>query len=445
MEILHFLAGEISMSLRFDNRVAVITGAGGALGRAYALAFASRGASVVVNDLGLQNGVSTAALAVVEEIKKAGGKAIANFDSVENGEGIIKAAVDAFGRVDIVINNAGILRDTSFRKMNKDQWDMIRKIHLDGAYSVTKAAWNLMLDQGFGRIINTASSSGLYGNFGQVNYSMAKMGLVGFSTALGKEGQSKNVFCNVICPVAGSAMTKTVFPPDLVEALKPEYVAPLVLYLCHESSPVNGGIFEVGGGWVSQARVQRTKGALFPLNQPFTPEAVASKWTEISTFDADAVAAKGGNEAFSSIMANLATAAAPMEEKKIEKKADSKLAAFKSAPLFEQLHELLQGDGKSKLGKVKGVFAIELTAGDAKATWTIDLKNNFTCLPQQPEGKADVTLTLTDDNFNKLINQKATAQTLFMQGALKLKGNMAMAMSFETVLKALDVKPRASM
>jgi NAD(P)-dependent dehydrogenase (short-subunit alcohol dehydrogenase family) len=301
-----------SKELRFDGKVVIVTGAGGALGRSYAVLFASRGASVVVNDLGnRETKTSPAAIAVVDEIKAAGGTAVADFNSVENGEAILQTALDAFGRVDIIINNAGILRDTSFRKMTRDQWDMIRRIHLDGAYSLTRAAWPLFLKQNFGRIVNTASSSGLYGNFGQVNYSMAKMGLVGFTTALAKEGAKKNVFANVIAPVAGSAMTKTVFPPELVEQLKPEYVAPLVVYLCHPDSGVNGQIFEVGGGWIAQARVQRTAGALFPLNRPFTPETVGNRWSEVTTFDENAQAATSGGEAFANIMGNLETAQLP--------------------------------------------------------------------------------------------------------------------------------------
>jgi NAD(P)-dependent dehydrogenase (short-subunit alcohol dehydrogenase family) len=174
----------MSGNLRFDNKVAIVTGAGAGLGRAYALLLASRGAKVVVNDLGASvsgEGASKAADVVVNEIKKAGGVAVANYDSVEFGDKIVKTAVDAFGTVDIVINNAGILRDVSFLKMSDADWDLIMKVHLKGSYSVARAAWNIMREKGFGRIINTGSSSGLYGSFGQVNYSAAKMAMHGFS------------------------------------------------------------------------------------------------------------------------------------------------------------------------------------------------------------------------------------------------------------------------
>lgn len=173
------------MTLRFDGKVAIVTGAGAGLGRAYALLLGSRGAKVVVNDLGAsvkgEGGNSKAADVVVDEIKKAGGVAVANYDSVEFGDKIVKTALDAFGTVDIVINNAGILRDVSFLKMTDQDWDLIMQVHLKGSYSVTRAAWNIMREKGYGRVINTGSSSGLYGSFGQVNYSAAKMAMHGLS------------------------------------------------------------------------------------------------------------------------------------------------------------------------------------------------------------------------------------------------------------------------
>jgi NAD(P)-dependent dehydrogenase (short-subunit alcohol dehydrogenase family) len=301
----------MAKNLDFAGKVAIVTGAGGALGRAYALLFASRGASVVVNDLGISMGgndaSSSPAQLVVDEIKKAGGKAIANFNSVQEGDKIVQAAIDAFGRIDIVINNAGILRDVSFAKMTDEQWKIIHEVHMYGAYKVTRAAWPYMLKQGYGRIIMTSSGAGLYGNFGQANYSAAKIGLVGFANALAKEGAKKNIFVNTIAPLAGSRMTETVMPPDLVEALKPSYVAPLVAYLCHSSSTTNGGVFEVGGGWIASLRWQRTAGASFPLNKPFTPECVAEKWGDITSF-ADPTYPTSANDAFGPVMANLESA-----------------------------------------------------------------------------------------------------------------------------------------
>ncbi|MCA9695495.1 MAG: SDR family oxidoreductase, partial [Myxococcales bacterium] len=225
--------------LRFDNQVAIITGAGNGLGRAHALLLASRGAKVIVNDLGGDTSgggkSSAAADKVVAEIKEAGGEAAASYDSVEDGDKIVQAALDHFGRVDIIVNNAGILRDVSFHKMTAQDWDLVYRVHVLGSMRVTHAAWPHMRDQEYGRVIMTSSAAGLYGNFGQANYSMAKMGLAGLGLTLAAEGRKRNIHVNVIAPVAGSRMTETIFPKELVDALKPEYVSPLVAYLCHES------------------------------------------------------------------------------------------------------------------------------------------------------------------------------------------------------------------
>jgi len=183
----------MSNTLRFDGKVAIVTGAGNGLGRSHALLLASRGAKVVVNDLGTSvsgsGSSSKAADKVVQEIKNAGGVAVANYDSVEDGEKIVQTAIDNFGRIDILVNNAGILRDTSFVKMTDNDWDLVYRVHLRGAYKITKAAWNKMREQNYGRIIMTTSAAGIYGNVGQANYSSAKLGLVGFAKALSIEGK----------------------------------------------------------------------------------------------------------------------------------------------------------------------------------------------------------------------------------------------------------------
>ncbi|XP_054630216.1 peroxisomal multifunctional enzyme type 2 [Dunckerocampus dactyliophorus] len=277
------------MSLSFEGRVVLVTGAGGGLGKEYALAFAERGASVVVNDLGADTkggGKSSAAAdKVVEEIKAKGGKAVANYDSVEDGEKLIQAALDAFGRIDVVVNNAGILRDRSFARTSDLDWDLIHRVHLRGSFLVTRAAWNHMKKQKFGRIIMTASAAGIYGNFGQANYSAAKLGLLGLSNTLAIEGSKYNIHCNTIAPVAGSRLTESVMPPDLVAALKPEYVAPMVLWLCHEQCQENGGLFEVGAGWIGKLRWERTQGCITrQKNQPMTPEAVRDQWDKVCDF-----------------------------------------------------------------------------------------------------------------------------------------------------------------
>ncbi|MBN1210482.1 MAG: SDR family NAD(P)-dependent oxidoreductase [Myxococcaceae bacterium] len=275
--------------LRFDGRVAIVTGAGQGLGRSHALLLASRGARVVVNDLGgaASGGgkSSEAADKVVAEIKAAGGEAVANYDSVEDGGKIVQAALDHFKRVDIVINNAGILRDTTFHKMSEQDWELIYRVHVLGAFRVTHAAWPHMRDAGYGRVLFTSSAAGLYGNFGQANYSTAKLGLVGLARTLALEGVKKNVLVNVIAPIAGSRLTETILPKEVTEALRPEYVSPLVAVLCHEECQENGGVFEVGGGFMSKLRWQRTEGARFKLGRHITPELVHSHWERITDFE----------------------------------------------------------------------------------------------------------------------------------------------------------------
>ncbi len=278
----------MSKELRFDGKVAIITGAGGGLGRSHALLLASRGAQVVVNDLGGsfsgEGKSSSAADKVVDEIKAAGGTAVANYDSVEDGDKIVKTAIDAFGRLDIVVNNAGILRDVSFQKMTQQDWDLIYKVHVLGAFRVTYAAWPYLRDQGYGRIVMTSSAAGIYGNFGQANYSMAKLGLVGFAQTLAIEGRKKNVLVNTIAPIAGSRMTETVLPQNLIDALKPEFVSPLVARLCHESSEETGSLFEVGGGFIGKLRWERTEGKTFRLGRGFSVEDVDAAWGQITDF-----------------------------------------------------------------------------------------------------------------------------------------------------------------
>ncbi|ORY03183.1 NAD(P)-binding protein [Basidiobolus meristosporus CBS 931.73] len=274
--------------LRFDNRVVIVTGGGGGLGKAYSLFFAERGAAVVVNDLGSsQSGggaSSSAADAVVAEIIKKGGKAIASYDSVENGEKIVAAAMKAYGRIDILINNAGILRDKSFANMTDNDWDMVQKVHVRGAYKVTKACWEIFRKQKYGRIIMTSSAAGIYGNFGQANYSAAKLALATFGFTLAREGVKYNIHTNIIAPIAASRLTETVMPPELLEKLSPEYITPVVAYLCHESAQENGGLFELGAGFVAKLRWEVSSGKVFKADSTFTPAAIAAKWDAVTDF-----------------------------------------------------------------------------------------------------------------------------------------------------------------
>ena len=298
------------MKIRFDDRVVIVTGAGGGLGRSHALAFAARGARVVVNDLGVstqgEGGSATPAQKVVDEIIAAGGEAVANYDSVMDGEKIVQTALDNFGRIDILINNAGILRDKSFHKMTEEDWDLVYNVHVKGAFKLTHAAWSHLRDQEYGRIVFTSSASGLYGNFGQANYSMAKLGLHGLAQTLALEGRAKNILVNSIAPVAGSRMTETIMPADVVAKLKPEYVSPLVLWLASEANRDNsGGVFEVGAGYMAKLRWERTRGIAFGLANGISVEDVARHWDRITDFE-NATHPASGQEAMMDMFANLA-------------------------------------------------------------------------------------------------------------------------------------------
>jgi NAD(P)-dependent dehydrogenase (short-subunit alcohol dehydrogenase family) len=295
-------------SVRFDERVVIVTGAGNGLGKSHALEFARRGAKVVVNDLGgsaFGDGASkNAADQVVDEIVAAGGEAVANYDSVTDGNKIVQSALDNFGRIDVVVNNAGILRDKSFSKMTEDDWDLVYQVHVKGAFKVSHAAWPHMREAQYGRMIFTASAAGIYGNFGQANYSMAKLGLHGLSQTLAMEGKKSNVLVNTIAPIAGSRLTETILPPPLVEQLKPEFVTPLVVKLCDENSRETGGLYEVGAGWMGKLRWERSKGVGFNLTNGISAEDVNEQWSAVSDF-ADADHPANGQEAMMAMMQNL--------------------------------------------------------------------------------------------------------------------------------------------
>ena len=272
-----------SMStLSFQDRVVVITGAGAGLGRAYALELARRGARIVVNDLGGKSSGESAsrspAESVVNEIRSFGGIAVADFNSVVDGEKIIETAISHFGRIDVLINNAGILRDITMMKMAKTDWDLVQSVHVGGAFACTHAAWKFFVNQKYGRVINVTSVAGLYGNIGQANYSAAKAALVGFTKTLAKEGARYNIKANLIAPMASSRLTEKILPDEIKPFTAPEFVAPIVTVLAHESCPDNGEIFEVAAGWLAKVRFQRAKGVF--MKPPFTAEEAMKNWKQ---------------------------------------------------------------------------------------------------------------------------------------------------------------------
>jgi NAD(P)-dependent dehydrogenase (short-subunit alcohol dehydrogenase family) len=270
-----------------QDRVIVVTGAGGGLGREYALTLAREGASVVVNDLGGSRDGTGAGSAmadrVVAEIKEAGWRAVANYASVADADGaanIIKTAVDEFGAVHGVVSNAGILRDGTFHKMTFEAWDAVLKVHLYGGYNVIRAAWPYFREQSFGRVVVATSTSGLFGNFGQANYGAAKLGLVGLINTLAREGAKYNIKTNAVAPIATTRMTQDIMAPDLRDELVPEFVAPVVAYLCTEEVSDSASVLLVRGGSVRQIAQFQTDGATF--NAPPAVADVAAQWAEIT-------------------------------------------------------------------------------------------------------------------------------------------------------------------
>ena len=273
--------------IRFDGKVAIVTGAGGGLGRQHALELARRGAKVVVNDLGGSvdgsGGSSAAADAVVAEIKAAGGEAIANGSSVTDDAGValmVKQAMDAWGRIDVLIANAGVLRDKSFSKMEIADFEFVLNVHLMGTVKPTKAVWEIMREQNYGRIVVTTSSSGLYGNFGQSNYGAAKLGIIGFMNTIKLEGQKNNIHINAISPVAATRMTENLMPAPVLEKLKPEYVTPGVVYLASEEAPT-GAILTAGAGAFALSRIYETEG-VYLGEDGLSVEEVRDNWAKIS-------------------------------------------------------------------------------------------------------------------------------------------------------------------
>ena len=291
----------MSDELRFDGKVAIVTGAGGGLGRQHALELARRGAKVVINDLGGSvdgsGGSSGAADKVVEEIKAMGGEAIANGSSVTDDAGVkhmVEQTMDAFGRIDILIANAGILRDKSFSKMEIADVEVVLDVHVMGTIKPTKAVWEIMKAQNYGRIVVTTSSTGLYGNFGQTNYGAAKLGLVGFMNTLKLEGQKNNIKVNAISPVAATRMTENLMPPEMLEKLRPEFVTPGVVYLVSEDAPT-GVVLTAGAGVFATAKIFETEG-VYLGDGALSVEAVRDHWAQIEDQSGQQAYFQGGEQ-----------------------------------------------------------------------------------------------------------------------------------------------------
>ena len=405
--------------IRFDGQVAIVTGAGAGLGRDYALSLAERGAKVVVNDLGgARDGTgsgTSAADEVVEEIKGAGGEAVANYDSVATAEGganIVQTALDTWGRVDILINNAGILRDKSFIKMEPAEWDAVMDVHLEGAYNVTRPAFAAMRDNLYGRIVLTTSAAGLYGNFGQTNYSSAKMALLGFMNTLKLEGDKYNIKVNTVAPIAGTRLTEDVMPPDLFAKLKSEFVSPFVLYLCSELCPVTGHVYNAGMGYFNRAAVVTGPGAVVGdgLTAP-EPDAVAKAMKKIRSIE--------GAEEYFDALAALTPIMEAFSPKKGAEAPDTG-GPLTVAGLFDQMTEAFMADAASG---VDVVFQYNIS-GPGGGEWCVTVKDGTCRVESGTHDSPTTTIKMADDDFIKLITGELNAMSAFTSGKLKIEGDI---------------------
>lgn len=415
-------AAEALEKIRFDGRVAIVTGAGGGLGRVYALELAKRGAQVVVNDLGgardgAGEGSKTPADEVVEEIKALGGEAVANYDNVatpEGGAAIVQTALDAFGRVDILINNAGILRDKSFLNMEPENWQAVLDVHLNGAYHVTKPAMAVMRENGYGRIVMTSSAAGLYGNFGQTNYSAAKMALVGFMNTLRLEGMKYNIGVNTIAPIAASRLTEDVMPPDLFERSNPEFVASIVVYLCSEECEESGGIYNTGMGYFSRAAMLTGRSiTLGDADHPPTPEDIAENWDKINSLE-NAEAMNDANAAIFALVSPPATEPAPAAE-----------AADAGGGLDVQaVFDRMPGAFNAEAAKgIEVVFQYSIS-GPGGGDWIVAVKDGACNIEAGIAEKPTCALMMADSDFIDMVTGKLNPMTAFTSGKLKITGDV---------------------
>ncbi len=417
--------------IRFDQRVAVVTGAGAGLGRVYALELAKRGARVVVNDLGgapdgSGEGARVPADRVVEEIRKAGGEAVASYDSVatpEGGQAIVDTAIKAFGKLDILINNAGILRDKTLVKMTPENWNAVMDVHLKGAYHVTRPAFEKMRENRYGRIIFTTSAAGLYGNFGQTNYSAAKMGLIGFMNTLKLEGEKHDIRVNTIAPVAATRLTQDILPPDLLEKLKPEFVTPLMLYLCTEQCPVSGAIYNAGMGYFNRVAIATGPGAVVGDGRTApAPEEVAAQFSKIKSMDRAAE------------YPNATAAFGPMLEAFSPKEtgpSEGSDAGLTVEGIFEGLPGAFQPD---QAAGVDVVFQFDIS-GSKGGSWHVQIKEGTCQVTKGGHDSPTTTIQMADDDFVRMISGELNAMSAYTSGKIKIGGDLMKSQLIEKLFK----------
>ena len=445
-------------ALTFAGRTVIVTGGGGALGRAYALEFAKRGANVVVNDLRgdlTTSGAVSQAQKVVDEITSGGGKAIANYDNVVNSpRSIVDHALKIYKSCDVVVNNAGILRDKSFGKTLPADWQSVLDVHLHGTHGLCREAWSHMVEKKFGRIVNIGSGAGLYGNFGQASYSAAKMGIVGFTQTLAQEGAKHNILANVVVPIAESRMTATVLPSQMLALLAPEHIAPLVTYLSHDSCNISGKIFECGGGWYSQVRWQRSGGkALGRQGAPASAETIGRNMADIQDFSLDRASypAAAADALRDMIAAATSLGNVQLSQEPNSKATESSATAEVATPLvklesdrvFSKLSAHINvnaGDISSQVGKRAVQFTI------SGKVWILDCTNPekptidaFSSLKLAHEARAGkvpiaVNVSLSDEHFLKLCSGDLSAEWAYATGKMKVEGSMGSALKLKGLL-----------
>ncbi len=421
-------AAQVMSRIRFDGQAAVVTGAGGGLGRAYALELARRGAAVVVNDLGgardgAGQGSSSAADQVVAEITAAGGQAVANYDNVataEGGRAIVDCAIKHFGRLDILINNAGILRDKSFLKTEPEQWQAVLAVHLHGAYHVSRPAFAAMKEKGYGRILMTTSAAGLYGNFGQANYASAKMALVGLMNALKLEGKKYNIKVNTLAPLAASRLTEDVMPPELFERAKPEYVVPMALYLCCNACETSGAIYNAGMGHFSRAAVLTGASAKLGEADGAIPsvEDIAENWARIN----DLSAAKELDDlgaATLDLMTPRAAAPAPAQVA-----APAPAVAAAGSVDLPAVFKRLAGSFKADAAKGMDVVFQFAISGPGGGDWSLTIRDQRCELADGVHAKPTCTLKMAAADFGAMIGGQLPAMQAYTSGKLKIEGDI---------------------
>ena len=421
--------------IRFDGRVAIVTGAGGGLGRAYALELARRGARLVVNDLGgardgAGEGSRSPAEAVVAEIEATGGEAVANFDNVATAEGgaaIVQAALDAFGTVDIVINNAGILRDKSFVKMTPQNWQAVLDVHLSGAYHVTRPAFEVMKAKGYGRIVMTSSAAGLYGNFGQTNYAAAKLGLVGLMNTLKLEGAKYGIRVNTIAPLAASRLTADVMPPDLFAKMKPEFVVPMTLFLCAEECPVSGNIYNAGMGYFNRAAVITGPGAVVTGAEDYpSVEEVAAAMGRIATLE--------GGKTYGQLNDQLADVLgafnAPADGAGIGPDAGEE-SGISVAQVFEAMPSAFQPEAAEG---ISAVFQYRIS-GEGGGDWHCIVEDCRCRVLAGRHERPTCTLVMAAPDFLAMMDGRLPPMQAFNSGKLRIEGDIMKSQLIEKLFK----------